>query len=138
MITLAGLEHDVLIVASAVSAGIHIALTPEHVGEGIGAGAGFLAAGVLLAALVVALTSRPASTAAVTGAAVVLAGLLASYALATTSGLPLLHPDAEPVESLALVTKAIEAVGLLAAVHLLLRGLRAVATTNLQPKGRLT
>ena len=54
-----------------------------------------------------------------------------SYALATTSGLPLLHPDPEPVDSLALVTKAIEVAGLLAAVHLLVRGRPALAATHL-------
>ena len=38
-----------------------------------------------------------------------------SYALAITTGLPVLHPDPEPVDGLALATKAIEAAGLLAA-----------------------
>jgi hypothetical protein len=137
MITLANIERDVLIVACAISAGIHAALTPEHVAEGRGAGLGFLGAAVLLAALVVSLTRRP-SAVALTGTAVVLAGLLASYALATTTGLPLLHPDAEPINGLALATKAIETVGLLVATHLLWRGRPVVAVTHLQPKGRLT
>ena len=35
------LERDTVIVACAVSAGIHAALTPEHFDEGFGAGAGF-------------------------------------------------------------------------------------------------
>lgn len=138
MITLTALERDVVIVASAISAGIHAALTPDHLAEGAGPGAGFAAAAVLLAGLVVGLTYRPASMVAVAGAGAVLAGLLASYALATTTGLPLLHPAAEPVDGLALATKAMEVVGLLAAVHLLWRGLPAVAATHLQPKGSLT
>jgi hypothetical protein len=50
---------------------------------------------------------------------VTLADLLAVYALASTTGLPLLHPEPEPVDGLALVTKAIEAVGLVAAWNLL-------------------
>jgi len=136
--TLGGLERDVLIVACAISAGIHAALAPDHFAQGTGPGLGFAAAAVLLAVLVVRLTHRPASRAAVAGAGAVLAGLLASYALATTTGLPLLHPDAEPVDGLALATKAIEAVGLLAAAHLLWRGRPAVALTHLQPKGRVT
>jgi hypothetical protein len=138
VIILAVLERDAVIVACAISAGIHAALTPEHFAEGTGAGLGFLGATVLLAALVVALTRRPASSAAVVGAGAVLAGLIAGYALATTTGLPLLHPDAEPVDGLALATKAIEAAGLLAAAHVLWRGRPAVALTVLRPKGTLT
>jgi hypothetical protein len=92
---------------------------------------------VLLAALAVALTLRPARALALTGAAAVFAGLLASYALATTTGLPVLHPDPEPLDGLALAAKAIEAIGLLAALHLLRRG-RAAAAALPQPKGTLT
>jgi hydrogenase/urease accessory protein HupE len=134
----AGLERDLLIVACAISAGIHGALTPEHFAEATGAGLGFLASAALLLGLVVALTRRPDSTAALAVAALVLAGLLASYALATTTGLPLLHPDAEPVTGLALATKVIETVGLLAAGHLLWRGRPAVAVTHPRPKGQLS
>jgi drug/metabolite transporter (DMT)-like permease len=127
-VTLAELRGDVVILACAVSAGIHGALVPDHFDEGTGAGIGFAAATLLLAALVVWLTLQPASVLALAGAAAALAGLLAAYALATTTGLPLLHPDPEPVDGLALATKAIEALGLLAASSL----------TLLQPKGRLT
>ncbi|MGH3138010.1 MAG: hypothetical protein ACRDPV_16115 [Gaiellaceae bacterium] len=137
MITWAELERDVLIVVCAISAGIHAALTPEHFAEGRGAGLGFLVAAVVLAGLAVTLTWRP-SAVILAGTAVVLIGLLASYALATTTGLPLLHPTAEPVDGLALATKAVEAAGLLAAAHLLWRDRPAVAVTHLQPKGRLT
>jgi hypothetical protein len=125
--------RDVVILACAVSAGIHGALVPDHFTEGTGAGVGFVAATVMLAALVVAMTLRPASALALTGAAAVLAGLLVSYALATTTGLPVLHPDREPVDGLALATKAIEAVGLLAASSLIRRP--SVAVSLPQPKG---
>jgi hypothetical protein len=139
VISWAALERDVLIVACAISAGIHAALAPDHFAEGTGPGVGFAVAAVLLAGLVVALTHRPTSLAPVAGAGAVLVGLIASYALATTTGLPLLHPDPEPVDGLALATKAIEAVGLLAAVHVLGHGRRAVSvTTHLRPKGRTT
>jgi hypothetical protein len=131
------LRRDVVILASAISAGIHGALVPGHFDEGTGAGLGFAAATVLLAALVVALTLRPARALALIGAAAVFAGLLASYALATTTGLPVLHPDPEPVDGLALATKAIEAIGLLAALNLLRRGRPAVAAALPQPRGTL-
>lgn len=119
MIARTDLERDLVIVACAVSAGVHGALTPTHFEDGTGAGVGFLAATLVLAGLAVVLTRRPASGVALMGAAVVLAGLIGSYALATTTGLPLLHPGPEPVEGLDLFTKAVEGAGLLAAVHLL-------------------
>ena len=124
--TAAGLRRDALIVACAISAGIHAALAPGHFAEGPGAGAGFVAAALVLAGLAAVLTWVPESVVALTGALAVLAGLLGSYALAVTSGLPPLHPEPEPVDGLALATKAIEAAGLLLAAHLLRR-----------PKGRL-
>jgi hypothetical protein len=134
----AELKGDLVILACAISAGIHGALVPGHFNEGTGAGLGFAAATVALAGMVVWLTWRPASPSALAATAVTFAGLLASYALATTTGLPVLHPDPEPVDSLALAAKAIEAAGLLAALHLLRRGRPAVATALPQPKGTLT
>ena len=134
--TLAELKGDVVILACAISAGIHGALVPGHFDEGTGAGLGFVAATVALSGPVVWLTRRPANASALAAAALTLAGLLASYALATMTGLPLLHPGPEPVEGLALATKAIEATGLLVASSLLWRP--RIAATLPQPKGRLT
>jgi len=132
------LRRDVVILACAISAGIHTAPLPSHLAEHPAAGVGFAAASVLLAVLVVVLTLRPAHTLALAGAAVVLAGLLASYAFAVTTGLPLIHPQAEPIDDLALFTKATELFGLLAAVSVLRRG-RAVTVSTLQrAKGNLT
>ena len=113
--TVAELRTDVVILACAISAGIHGALSPEHFDEGTGAGLGFVVATVLLAVLALALTLRPSSRWALLGAAAVFAGLIAGYVLAVTTGLPVLHPEVEPVEGLALGTKAIEAVGLVVA-----------------------
>jgi hypothetical protein len=117
-VTLADLRIDVLILVCAVSAGIHGALVPEHLDEGTGAGLGFVAATVLLAVLAVALTRAPTQLTLLATASV-LAGLIASYALVITTGFPVLHPDIEAVDGLALFTKAIEVLGLvLAAVPL--------------------
>jgi hypothetical protein len=131
-VTLAELRTDIVILSCAISAGIHGALSPDHFEEGIGAGVGFVAATVLLAVLVVDLTLRPTSVLALVGAAGVLAGLIGSYALAVTTGFPLLHPEAEPVDSLALATNSIEVVGLVSAATVIQRP--ALALT-LQPKG---
>ena len=122
----AGLDRDLVVVACALSAGIHAALAPSHFDEGSATGGGFIAAAVLLGALTVALTRR-ASAPLVALAAVTLAGLIASYAAAITSGLPVMHPSSEPVDGLAVATKLVEAVGLAAALDLLWRGRPAVA-----------
>jgi hypothetical protein len=134
-VSLADVGRDLVILACAVSAGIHGALTPSHFDEGTGAGVGFAAATVALAGIVVWLTLRPGSTWALPAAAATLSGLLASYALAVTTGVPFLHPHPEPLDGLALATKAVELVGLLAATGLLRR---RVAITPTRPKGALT
>jgi hypothetical protein len=131
----ADLGTDVVILACAISAGIHGALVPGHFDEGTATGLGFAAATVALTGIVVWLSGQPTSVPAHAAAAATLAGLLVSYALAITTGLPALHPHPEPVEGLALVTKTIEAVGLLAATSLLRR---RVALTHTRPKGALT
>jgi hypothetical protein len=131
------LRRDVVILACAVSAGIHGALAPAHFAEGAASGVGFVSSAVVLAVLAVALTLRPAGTPPLAGAAIVLAGLLGSYALATTTGVPLLHPHREPVDGLAVATKAFEAAGLVAAVSLLRRR-SAVSLSLIHPKGTLT
>jgi hypothetical protein len=135
-VSLAELTGELVIIACAVSAGIHGALVPAHFAEGIGPGLGFIAATVSLAGLVAWLTWRPASPLALATAVATFAGLLASYALATTTGLPVLHPDPEAVDGLALATKGIEVVGLVAALGLLSR--RPVAVTHSRPKGTPT
>ena len=108
------LGRDVVILSCAISAGIHAALAPGH-------GFAFVAAAAVLALVVLALTLRPAGALSLAAAATVLAGLLGGYALAATTGLPLIHPDPEPVDGLALATKAIEAVGLATALVLIHR-----------------
>jgi hypothetical protein len=113
-VTFAELKTDIVVLSCAVSAGIHGALVREHFAEGAGAGLGFLVATMLLAALAVALTYNP-TQAALAGAVLVFAGLIASYVLAVTTGVPVLHPDVEPVDGLALFTKAVEIAGLVTA-----------------------
>ena len=127
------LGRDVVILACAISAGIHGALVPDHLAEGAAAGIGFAAATVTLAAVATAVTRRPESALALASTAAVLAGLLASYVLAITTGLPVLHPEPEPVTGLALATKAIETLGLLAAWSLVWRP--PVAVSLPPPKG---
>jgi hypothetical protein len=119
------LKRDLLIIACGVSAGIHAALVPDHLHESAAAGGGFIAATVSLLALVVALTYRRDPRHAAAAAAFVLTGLLVSYALVVWRGLPVLHPETEPLNALALTTKAIEGVGLIVALSLASRPRRA-------------
>ena len=133
--TLTELRTDLVILTCAISAGIHGALVQGHFEEGTGAGLGFVVATVLLAALAVVLTRKPTQL-ALLGTAAVFAGLIASYALVITTGFPILHPDPEVVDGLALFTKAVEAVGLVLAASLLRRP--SLAITFTQPKGTPT
>jgi len=125
-VTFAELRLDIVVLACAVSAGIHAALVREHFEEGTGAGLGFLVATVLLAALAVALTRDPSPTVLLATAAV-FAGLIAAYGVVIATGLPVLHPEREAVEGLALFTKAVEAVGLVLALALVPRPKGALA-----------
>ena len=132
--TFAELRVDLIIVACAVSAGIHAALAPEHFAEGTGAGTGFVVATALLAWLAVALT-RNSSQATLLAMVGVFAGLIVSYALVIATGVPVLHPGREEVERLALFTKAVEAGGLGLAATLVHR---PSLVLFLRPKGTLT
>jgi hypothetical protein len=131
----AALRTNLVILTCAISAGIHGALVRDHFQEGTGAGLGFAVATVVLAVLAVVLTRQPTQLALV-ATATVFAGLIASYALVLTTGFPVLHPEPEAVDALALFTKAVEAVGLVLAASLLRRP--SLAFTATQPKGTLT
>jgi hypothetical protein len=132
--TLLELRTDIVILACAVSAGIHGALVPDHFREGTGAGIGFAVATVLLTVLAVALTRNPSEIVLIAAAAVFI-GLIVSYALVITTGVPFLHPEPEAVDGLALFTKTVEAAGLITAASLVRR---PSLGTFLQPKGTLT
>jgi drug/metabolite transporter (DMT)-like permease len=132
------LRRDVVIVACAVSAGIHVALAPEHFREHFAAGLGFVVSAVVLAAIAVVLTRRPDDRPTLLLATLTFVALLAAYALAVTTGVPLLHPDVDPVAPVALATKVVEAAGLLAALPLLRRERPANRFHSLHLKGTLT
>jgi CHASE2 domain-containing sensor protein len=89
----------------------------------------------LLAVLAVVLTRKPTQL-ALLGTAAVFAGLIASYVLAITTGLPVLHPEPEAVDGLALFTKAVETSGVVLAASLMRRPSLAITIT--QPKGTLS
>jgi hypothetical protein len=94
-----------------------------------------VASTVVLAILAVALTRR-STEAAFAATALVFAGLIGSYVLAVTTGIPMLHPDVDSLEGVALATKAVEAAGLVLAAGSLAH--RPFALDLRQPKGTLT
>ena len=112
------MKRDLAVIAAAISAGIHAALIPEHLQESAAAVGGFFAATILLGALVVWLTYRPETLLAAGLLALVFAGLLVSWELAVTTGVPVLMPEPEAVEGVAVATKLVEAAGLLLALDL--------------------
>jgi hypothetical protein len=134
-VTAAEARTDAVIVACAISAGIHAALAPHHFRETTGAGLGFVLSALLLGVLAVVLTRRPSET-AFAATALVFAGLLGSYALAVTTGIPVIHPDVDPLEGVALATKAIEAAGLVLAASALPWAVPRLTLRH--PKGTLT
>jgi hypothetical protein len=117
----------VLIVICAVSAGVHAALAPEHLRESAVTGGGFIFATVVLLTLIVVLTARPESHAVLVATVLTFVGLLVSYALVAAHGIPVLHPEQEPVDGLALGTKAAELIGLVVALGLMRRSSAATA-----------
>jgi len=120
-----------VILVCAVSAGIHGALVPEHLDESTGAGIGFVVATVLLAALA-ALVTYHSNRPVLLLTAAILAGLVLAWIAAVTTGVPILHPEREAIDGLALFTKAVELVGLVAAAGLLRRRSRRLTLEDVK------
>jgi hypothetical protein len=109
----------VLVCAS--SAGVHLALVPEHLRESAPLGAAFLLDGLLLAVAAV-LLADPGRWARTAGPAALLLGATAiAYVLSRTSGIPWLAPLPEPLDGLGAVTTVCELVGADACLLLTLR-----------------
>jgi hypothetical protein len=104
-------KRDGMIVCCAVSAGVHAALVPEHLQEHVPAGIGFVAATAALVAAIIGLTVRADSRAITATAVCILMSLVVSYVVASTDGIPFLHPDVDPIDTLGILTKAVEVVG---------------------------
>jgi hypothetical protein len=111
---------DVLVVAGAVSAGVHAGLAPEHLREWLPLGASFVAAAAAAALGVAALVLRPASVWPPRALGALLGGLVVAYAATRLAALPPLDPDREPLDALGVCASALEAAGLVAALRLVL------------------
>ena len=112
--TLAGL----LALAVTFSAGIHAALVPEHLEEVPLLGDAFIVAALVGAAIAAALIVRPDERPIPVLAGLFCLGQIAAWAVFVTVPVPLFSGTPEPVETIALVSKAAEALGVLLAVLL--------------------
>jgi hypothetical protein len=113
-------SRDITAIACAFSAGVHAGLVPEHLHEAPRLGVAFAGASALLVVFGVALLRLPRSLWPPAGAALLLAALIAGYALSRTSGIAPLGAEREPIDALGVATKVVEAVGLAAAIACLL------------------
>jgi hypothetical protein len=104
--------------ACAISAGAHAALVPSHVEHEPQLGVAFAVAVVLLVAVGAAVALSPGAARPAQGAALLFAGLIVSYAVAATVGIPLLAHEPESPDGAALATKLVEALGLVFALKL--------------------
>jgi hypothetical protein len=111
------MNRTLLLLAGAISAGVHAGLAPEHLHEWLPLGAAFVASAAAAAFLVAALVLRPASLWPPRILGALLGGLVVAYALTRLTALPPLDPDREALDLLGVCTCAVEAAGLLAAVR---------------------
>ena len=119
MSTTDGTRGGLLALSLALSAGIHAGLTPEHLKEKPRLGDLFIAAAALGAAIAVAIISRPDDRRlAATGGLFCLAQIVA-WILFVTIRVPLFPGTPEGIETIALVSKGVEAAGVALALALL-------------------
>jgi len=118
-------DLDVVVLACALSAGVHAGLVPEHMQESPLLGVSFVVAAVLAALLAFALPRATGSVLLPGAAAVLLSGMIVAYGLSRASGLPLLGAEQEALDPLGVATKVIEIAGLVCAVRLLTESMRS-------------
>jgi hypothetical protein len=107
-----------LVLAGAVSAGVHAGLAPEHLHEWPPLGAAFVAAAVAAALAVAALVLRPASPWPPLALGALLGGLVVAYALTRLAALPPLDPGREALDLVGVCTCAVEVLGVVGAMRL--------------------
>ena len=118
------LEQDVVVLACALSAGVHAGLVPEHMHESPLLGMSFAAAAVLAALLAFSLPRLGGTVLLPVAAVVLLSGLIVAYGLSRVSEIPVLGAGQEALDPLGVATKAIEFAGLICAVRLITESMR--------------
>jgi hypothetical protein len=105
----------------AASAGIHAGLVRAHLAESRLLGLAFALDAVMLAVAALVIRNRRSSVAAASAVAVALLATALAYVLSRTTGLPVLHPETEPVDLLGVTTTLFELAGVVACLLLILR-----------------
>ena len=118
--TLTAKGTGLLALAVAFSAGIHAALVPEHLKEMPPLGYSFIAAAIVGGALAWALISRPTDRRLPLLAGLFCLGQIATWVLFVTVPVPGFSGTPEPIEAIALVSKAAELLGILLVLPLAL------------------
>jgi 4-amino-4-deoxy-L-arabinose transferase-like glycosyltransferase len=108
-----------LALAVTFSAGIHAALAPEHLKEMPPLGYAFIVAAAIGAVLAWALVSRPSDRRIPLLAGLFCLGQIVMWALFVTTSVPGFAGTPEPVETIALVSKAAELLGVALALQLI-------------------
>jgi hypothetical protein len=110
--------RTVVVIACAVSAGVHAGLVPSHLAESRALGIAFAGSALVLlwGAAGLAAADEPGAWAAPVAA--LLGGLIVAYAASRTVGLPLPGTHVEPVDAVGLVTQLVQGAGLCAALWL--------------------
>ena len=111
-----------LALAVTFSAGIHAALAPEHLKEMPPLGYAFIVAAAIGAVLAWALVSRPNDRRISLLAGIFCLGQIVTWVLFVTTSVPGFSGTPEPVESIALVSKAAELLGIVIALQLVAPG----------------
>lgn len=112
-------QTGLLALAVTFSAGIHAALAPEHLDELPQLGYAFIAAAVIGGLLAWRLVSRPHDRRLPLLAAAFCLGQIGAWALFVTLPVPGFAGTPESIETIALVSKAFEALGVLLALSLI-------------------
>src|SRR3954453_19100407 len=111
--------RNVVAACCAVSAGVHAALVPEHLGEDVLLGTGFAVAAVLLFGSPRAFSGRrPVLAGAPLATALLLVALMVAYVLSRPVGLPFVGTEVEPFDAVGVATQVVQAVALAAAIAL--------------------
>ena len=112
------LARNVVLIASAASAGVHAGLVPAHLDENLWLGIAFAGSFGLLLALTVSLAHAGDPRRRAAPAAAVLAALIVAHSLSRTVGLAPLEEHVEPVDAIGLLTQGAQLAGLVAALVL--------------------
>ena len=124
-----------VVLAAAVSAGIHAGFVPEHLGEMPLLGVSFILAVLVLLAIGAAVAVRPEAQLPASLAAFLFAGLILAYVASRTNGLPVLEPAPERVDAIGIVTVTVQLIGVFAALWLTRTAGRQQSVTGGTPQG---